>query len=233
MMGDPSTAMIRSVQVGPVAPLGPKGVSSGFRKSPVAGRVAVGRLGLEGDAQADLTVHGGTDKAVYVYPNDHYAWWRDALPEHAALLRAGGFGENLTVSGLDEDTTCIGDVFDIGSARLQVTQFRQPCFKLALYFGDRRLPQAMVRSGRAGWYLRVVREGSIGQGDAVLLMARPNPTWSVRRLAQGLLHRAATPDELAELADMEGLAEGWRHAASEALTGRGQPTSHRPQSHSA
>ena len=228
MTDDPSMAVIRSVRVGPVAPLGPDGVPSGFRKGAAAGRVAVGRLGLAGDAQADLTVHGGPDKAVYVYPEAHYAWWRDALPEHAALFRAGGFGENLTVSGPDEDTTCIGDVLDVGSTRLQVTQFRQPCFKLALYFGDRRLPQAMVRSGRSGWYVRVVREGSVGHGDAVLLTARPNPAWSVRRLAQGFLHRTATPDELAELADMEGLAEGWRRAASEAVAGRGPPARHRP-----
>ncbi len=228
MTSDLSVAVIRSVQVGPVAPLGPNGVPSGFRKIAAAGRVAVGRLGLEGDAQADLAVHGGPDKAVYVYPGAHYAWWSDALPEHAALLRAGGFGENLTVSGLDEDTTCIGDVLDIGSARLQVTQFRQPCFKLALYFGDRRLPQAMVRSGRSGWYARVVREGSIGHGDPVLLATRPNPTWSVRRLAKSLLHRAATPDELAELSGMEGLAEGWRRAASDAVTGRDQPNNHQP-----
>ena len=224
MTSDLSVAVVRSVQVGPVAPLGPSGVPSGFRKNAATRRVAVEHLGLEGDAQADLAVHGGPDKAVYVYPEAHYARWRDALPEHSALLRAGGFGENLTVSGLDEDTTCIGDVFDIGSARLQVTQFRQPCFKLALYFGDRRLPQAMVRSGRSGWYARVVREGSIGYGDAVLLATRPNPTWSVRRLAQSLLHRAATPDELAELSGMEGLADGWRRAASAAVTGRSQST---------
>ena len=233
MTDDPFVAVIRSVQVGPVAPLGPDGVPSGFRKGAASGRVAVGRLGLAGDAQADLNVHGGPDKAVYVYPVAHYAWWRDALPEHAALLRAGGFGENLTVAGLDENTTCIGDVLDIGSARLQVTQFRQPCFKLALYFGDRRLPQAMVRSGRSGWYVRVLREGSVGPSDAVLLAARPNPAWPVTRLARSFLHRAATPDELAELADMEGLAEGWRRAASEAVAGRGQPARHRPPSHPA
>ena len=228
MTDDHPIPMIRSVQVGPVVPLGPDGVLSGFRKGTVGGRVTVGRLGLDGDAQADLTVHGGLDKAVYVYPGVHYARWCDALPEHAALLRAGGFGENLTVSGLDEDTTCIGDVLDIGSVRLQVTQFRQPCFKLALYFGDRRLPQAMVRSGRSGWYARVVREGSLGHGDAIVLAARPNPAWSVRRLAQSVLHRAATPDELAELSSMEGLAEGLRRAALEAVTGHSQPTSRRP-----
>ena len=223
MTGDLAVAAICSVQVGPVAPLGPDDVPSGFRKSAAAGRVAVERLGLEGDAQADLTVHGGPDKAIYIYPGGHYAWWRNALPEHEALLRGGGFGENLTVSGLDEDTTCIGDVVDIGSARLQVTQFRQPCFKLALHFGNRRMPQAMVRSGRSGWYARVVREGSIGPGDAVLIATRPNPAWSVSRLARSLLHRAATPDELAELSVMEDLAEDWRRAASEAVTARGQP----------
>ena len=90
----------------------------------------VRRLGLVGDAQADLAVHGGPDKAVYLYPGAHYAWRRDLLPEHAALFRAGGFDENLTMSGLDDDTVCIGDAFDVGSARLQVTQLRQPCFRL-------------------------------------------------------------------------------------------------------
>jgi MOSC domain-containing protein YiiM len=90
------------------------------------------------------------------------------------------------------------------------------------------LPQAMVRSGRSGWYARVVREGSVGHGDPVLLATRPNPTWSVRRLAKSLLHRAATPDELAELSGMEGLAEGWRRAASDAVTDRDQPNNHQP-----
>ncbi len=204
-----------------MAPLGPSGIPSGFRKGPADGRVAVGPLGLAGDAQADLTVHAGPDKAVYVYPDAHYARWQAELPQHDALPRAGGFGENLTVSDLDEDTTCIGDVFNVGSARLQVTQFRQPCFKLALYFGDRRLPQAMVRSGRSGWYARVLHEGSVGPGDAVLLAARPNPAWSVRRLAHSFLHRAATPDELVELSGMEGLAENWRRVASEAVANYG------------
>jgi MOSC domain-containing protein YiiM len=220
-MGGQTLAAIVSVQVGPVAPLGPGAIPSGFRKSPTDGPVAVGWLGLAGDAQADLSVHGGPDKAVYVYPDSHYARWRVELPQHAALLRAGGFGENLTVSDLDEDTACIGDVFDVGSARLQVTQFRQPCFKLALYFGDKRLPQAMVRSGRSGWYARVLREGSVGHGDTVTLVARPNPAWSVTRLAHSLLHREATPDELAELSGMEGLAEDWRRAATHAVMNHG------------
>ena len=203
MTGGETSPAILSVQVGAVAPLGPRGIPIGFRKGPAAGRVAVGWLGLTGDAQADLSVHGGRDKAVYFYPEAHYALWRRELPEHGALLRAGGFGENLTVSGLDEDTTCIGDVFDIGSARLQVTKFRQPCFKLALYFGDRRLPLLMVQSGRFGWYARVLREGSVGQGDAITLAARPNPAWPVARLAHGVLHRTATTAELAELSEMK------------------------------
>lgn len=208
------SAVIRSVQVGSVAPLGPDGIPSGFRKSVVDGRVGVGSLGVDGDAQADHTVHGGIDKAVYIYPDSHYPRWCEALPEHTALFRPGAFGENLTVSGLDEDTTCIGDVFDIGAAQLQVTQFRQPCFKLALSFDDNRLPQAMVRSGRLGWYARVVREGSVGKGDTLLLAARPNPSWSVRRLAQSFLGHAAAPDDFAELSGLEGLADELRHIAS-------------------
>lgn len=212
---------VLSVQVGPVAPLGPDGVPSGFRKAPTADRVGVGLLGLSSDRQADLTVHGGPDKAVYFYPDAHYAAWCADYPEHAALLRAGGFGENLTVSGFDEDTACIGDVVDIGSARLQVTQFRQPCFKLALHFGDKRLPRAMVRSGRSGWYARMLREGSVGQGDVIELIERPNPDWPVSRLAGSFLHRATTLDELVELSSLAGLAEGWRQAASAAVTHHG------------
>ncbi len=112
-------------------------------------------------------------------------------------------------------------MFDVGSARLQVTQFRQPCFKLALYFGDGRLPRAMVRSGRSGWYARVLREGGVCRGDAVGLAERPNPAWSVTRLAHSFLHRSATPDELFQLSVMEGLAEGWRRAALDAVTNSG------------
>src|SRR5262245_3933697 len=116
------SASIISVQVGQVAPLGPEGVPSGFIKRSIDGPVMAGRLGLAGDQQADLRVHGGPDKALYCYPGEHYASWRSLASQHATLLMAGGFGENLTIEGLDEDRVAIGDIFQLGLATVQVTQ---------------------------------------------------------------------------------------------------------------
>src|SRR5450631_634880 len=121
-----------SVRCGKIAPLGPDGVPSGFVKSAVVGDVAVKEFWLEGDAQADLSVHGGPDKAVYAYAGGHYPARAADLPRHAAKFVPGGLGENLTVADMDESALCVGDVHAIGDAILQVCQPRQPCFKLAL-----------------------------------------------------------------------------------------------------
>jgi len=204
------TGSIVSVQVGQVAPLGPDRVPSAFAKAPVRGLVSVGSLGLLGDAQADLTVHGGPDKAVYLYPAEHYDAWSRELPQHAALLLPGGFGENITTLGFDEDAVCIGDVFRAGSALLQITQPRQPCFKLGLRFGESRLPRAFLQSGRSGWYARVLEDGVIAALDRVVLLERPNPTWPVSRLARLITHRLAAPGEMIELAKLPGIASEWR-----------------------
>jgi MOSC domain-containing protein YiiM len=201
---------IVSVQVGQVAPLGPDRVPSAFAKSSVTGAVPVGRLGLAGDAQADLTVHGGPDKALYLYPAEHYDAWFRELPQHAALLVPGGFGENVTTLGFDEDTVCIGDVFRVGSALLQITQPRQPCFKLGLRFGDTRLPRAFLQSSRSGWYARVLEDGMVAALDPVVLLERPNPMWPVSRLAPLITHRLATPGDMIELAKLPGVACEWR-----------------------
>jgi MOSC domain-containing protein YiiM len=160
-------ARLVSVQIGRVAPLGPRGVPSAFRKRPVEGAVAVHWLGLAGDEQADKRVHGGTLKAVYAYPEAHYAAWLAEFPEHEDTLVAGAFGENLTIGGLTEAEVRAGDVHAIGTARLRVTQPREPCFKLALAFGDNRLPRALARSGRSGWYYEVLEPGVVSAGDAV------------------------------------------------------------------
>ena len=146
----------------------------------VDGPVAVGPLGLAGDEQAELSVHGGPDKAVYGYPAAHYAAWRDDYPEHAGLFVAGGVGENLTIAGWTEADLCVGDVHRMGSATLQVCQPRQPCFKFALRFGDNRLPKAMVRNGRAGWYYRVLEPGMLDGGDAVTLHRPPASRTALR-----------------------------------------------------
>jgi MOSC domain-containing protein YiiM len=208
------TGSIISVQVGRVAPLGPDGVPSGFVKLPVIGPVAVGQLGLVGDAQADLRVHGGPEKAVYLYPAEHYASWQRELPEHAAVLVPGGFGENLTTLGLDEDAICIGDVLRTGSALLQVTQPRQPCFKLALRFADSRLLRMMLRSGRSGWYARVLEDGVVERLSPIIVAERPNPAWPVSRFVHLINHHSSTLQEMVELSELPGLAEHWRRTAT-------------------
>ncbi len=212
-----AAATLLSVQVGAIAPLGPDGVPSGFVKRPASGPVWVGRLNLAGDAQADLSVHGGPDKAVYAYAASHYAAWKGEFPEHAERMTPGAFGENLTVSGLIEADLCVGDVHTIGAARLQVCQPRTPCFKFALRFEDRRMPRAMVQSGRSGWYYRVIEEGTLQAGDEVRLLERPNPAFPFERLVAIVHNNPATPEELEMMASASGVARWLRVSARRQL----------------
>lgn len=205
-----------SVQVGQIAPLGPDGVASGFVKRPVASPVRVGKLNLDGDQQADLRVHGGPDKAVYAYAAANYPLWAQDFPEHAARLTPGVFGENLTIAGLVEADIWVGDVHAIGTARLQVCQPRQPCFKLGLRFDDNRLPRNMVRSGRSGWYYRVLEEGVLSAGDEVRIVERPNPDLPLTRLIDIVYRGQASNEELARIAIAPGVAEWLRLAAGQA-----------------
>ena len=174
-------------------------------------------LGLAGDAQADLAVHGGPEKAVYAYAVAHYAAWAEDYPQHRDQLVPGGFGENLTIEGLVERDLCVGDVHRVGSAVLQVCQPRQPCFKLALYFDDNKLPRAMVRNGRAGWYYRVLEPGEISAGEAVSLVERPHPAFRFDRLIEIVNFGNASEDECRAMADMTGLASRLRARAGAAL----------------
>lgn len=140
-------------------------------KSPVEGRRAVRRHNIEGDRQSDLTVHGGPNKAVYCYPSEHYAYWKEQLPEHD-LSVYGAFGENLTTSGILETEVWIGDQFRAGSAVLQVTQPRMPCFKLGLRFNLSTMVKRFWQSGRSGIYFSIVEEGDLAAGDAIERIAR-------------------------------------------------------------
>ncbi len=211
-------ATLLSVQVGAIAPLGPAGVASGFVKRPVSGPVWVGALNLAGDAQADLRVHGGPDKAVYAYADSHYARWRAEFPEHIERMTPGAFGENLTVDGMVEADLCVGDIHAIGAARLQVCQPRQPCFKFALRFEDPRMPRAMVRNGRSGWYYRVIEQGAVQAGDPVRLLERPNPGFLFVRLIAIVHNDPATPQELEMMATAPGVA-GWLRLAAQRQLG--------------
>jgi MOSC domain-containing protein YiiM len=152
-------------------------VSTGIFKEPVAGRLMLRHNNLDGDRQADLTVHGGWDKAVYVYPSEHYAYWREELP--GMPLPYGSFGENFTTEGLDESSVHIGDRFRIGGALVEVTQPRMPCYKLAIRFGRPDMPKRFHASGRCGFYLAVLQEGEVGAGDTLERIARNDGELSV------------------------------------------------------
>ena len=219
---------ISSIQIGHVRTLGgerpgeasARPWTSAIIKTRVAGPVEVGALGIAGDEQADLKHHGGPDKAVLAYAASHYAAWADEYPEHG--FSPGAFGENLTLAGLDEGVGCIGDLLRIGSALLQITQPRQPCWKLSRLWG---IPQFAVRvqqSGRTGWYLRVVEAGRLSPGDVVMLVDRPYSAFTVA-YAHAVMH--GRPHDRAvdlELANCAALAASWqatlrRRAAGEEL----------------
>ena len=145
-------------------------VTTGIFKSPVEGPVALRKHNLEGDQQADLSVHGGPTKAVYVYPIRHYTYWRGELPD--VEFGWGHFGENFTVHGVDEESIYIGDEFSVGTTRLVVTEPRMPCFKLSVRFGRADMPKRFLQSQRTGFYFGVVEEGEVQVGDALELLSK-------------------------------------------------------------
>jgi len=202
---------IDAVLTGRIAAFGPEGEASAIAKTPVAGPRTIGFLGIEGDAQADLSVHGGPEKAIHHYPRDHYAWWQDRLPGRALLAAPGAFGENISTHGLTEDDVCIGDRFRLGTALVEVCQGRQPCWKQAHRLGDRSVVATMVTSGRSGWYYRVIEEGSVAAGDRILRTARIHPEWSVARVTGIVIGgRERDAASLRELGGLRELSTTWR-----------------------
>ncbi len=183
-------------------------VTTGIFKRPVAGRVVVRRLNLEGDGQADLRVHGGPSKAAYVYPSEHYPFWRRELPEMEFAW--GMFGENLTTAGLLENEVNIGDRFRIGSVEMIVTQPRIPCYKLNVRFGRKDIVKRFLRSGRSGFYLAVEREGEIGAGDSITRIARDEHDVTVADIARLYVDNAADLSMLRRTLELEALPEDWR-----------------------
>jgi len=172
------------------------------------GRLHVNALNIEGDEQSDLSVHGGTFKAVYCYPSEHYGYWRRELPN--ADLTWGVFGENLTTEGLLETDVRIGDRLAIGSAEFLVTQPRQPCFKLGIRFGRDDMIKRFLASGRSGFYVRVVREGDIAAGDVIQLAERAAGSVTVSDIFALYFDDTPTHDELARAAAAPGLSPGWK-----------------------
>lgn len=187
---------------------------SAIDKRPADGPVPVTFLGLTGDEQADLTVHGGPEKAIHHYPHDHYAFWRDALGEHPLLAGHGAFGENISTQGLTEDAVCIGDRFRLGTALVEVCQGRQPCWKLDHRFGGvAKVMAQVVTTRRSGWYYRVIEEGAVAAGDTIELVERPFGEWTVERVFGLLIAGGHKRDRagLDALAEVPVLSEAWQN----------------------
>lgn len=188
---------------------------SAIAKVPVDGAVQVGWDGFAGDAVADLIHHGGWDKAIHLYPQDHYEWWRDRKPGQALLDRPGAFGENIASRGMTEAEICLGDRFSLGSAIVEVSHGRQPCWKLDHRFAARDVMATIVKTGRCGIYFRVIAEGEAQAGTRMDLVDRPLPDWSIARVFHLLIgggHKA-DPAAVRALTDMPVLAEAWRERA--------------------
>jgi MOSC domain-containing protein YiiM len=203
-----------SLRIGSVAPLGARGAPSGIAKSPVDRALTLSETGFVGDMQGDTVRHGGPEKAVHHYPFEHYADWTDDLGPQPLLAGPGAFGENLSTIGLTESIVAIGDVFELGSAVLQVSQGRQPCWKLNERFGRTEMSRMVQSTGRTGWYYRVLKPGTVSPDDHLVLRERNAPQWTLTRIWRAFYIDPLNHSELAGIAALEHLADGWRaHAA--------------------
>jgi MOSC domain-containing protein YiiM len=183
-------------------------VTTGIFKDPVNGRIMMRTLNLDGDRQADLTVHGGVDKAVYAYPVEHYAFWRNELP--GVNLPIGMFGENLTIEGLAEDSVFIGDRFQIGDAEVIATQPRMPCYKLGLRFAQADMVKRFLASRRTGFYFAVAIEGTVGAGDAIRLVSRGQKVIRVSDITRLYAFDKNDREGLKSAIEIKSLPESWR-----------------------
>jgi MOSC domain-containing protein YiiM len=211
-----ASGSIQSVRIGQPTQLR-DGVMTGYRKLPVAGPIAVGTLGLESDIQFNKRFHGGPEKAVYGYPVSGYAGWQAEFPALAAQFVPGAMGENLPVIGQDEASLCIGDIIRCGTALLQVAQIREPCSTFSAIHGTARVARAMTRSGRCGWYYRVLEPGILTAGDPHDVVERWHPDWPVARLASIATGKAGTREALADLSGLKGLTPAWQLRAADML----------------
>lgn len=179
--------------------------TSAIAKRPREGAVQVLTEGLAPDEQADRSVHGGPEMALHLYPLDHHDWWRGEIGDHPALDEPGGFGSNIAVRGLLEDDVHIGDRFRLGTALIEVSQPRQPCWKIEHRFGAKGMVARIVTTGRCGWYFRVLEAGEVAAGDLLERIAIGDDSWSVARVFRALVAGKATPDDLDALAILPAL----------------------------
>ncbi|MFC4292421.1 MOSC domain-containing protein [Sphingorhabdus arenilitoris] len=216
------SSYIDTLLIGGPKPFRADGTQSAMAREAVSAPVMLRRHGFDGDQVADPSVHGGADKAVHLYPTEHYPCWTAKLDGHRLLQAAGAFGENISASGFTESRVKIGDRFHIGAALVEVAQGRQPCWKIDHHFGLHGLSREIIRTGRCGLYFRVIEEGFVAPGDTMQQAEAAPHDWTIARTFKLLVaggHRAAgAADELRQLAKLETLAEVWRKRAA-ALAG--------------
>ncbi|MEJ7841901.1 MAG: MOSC domain-containing protein [Rubrobacter sp.] len=198
---------------------GRKTVSTGIFKEPAPGRVVLRELNLEGDGQADLVNHGGPHRAAYAYPIENYEYWSRELDRDDLAL--GQFGENFTVEGMLEDDVCIGDVFRVGDALVEVSQPRPPCFKLGIKMAMPGFPKLFLASGRVGFYLRVLEEGEVGAGDDVERVRRDPERLTVRETGHLLFFGGEDLDGARRALRVPALSPGWRESFEDRLVKAG------------
>jgi MOSC domain-containing protein YiiM len=216
---------IDTLLIGGPKPFRADGEMSAMAREAVHRPVMLRQLGFEGDQVADPTVHGGIDKAVHFYPAEHYPKWIAHFAgegfSHPLLEHAGAFGENISASGLTESKIRIGDRFRIGKALVEISQGRQPCWKIDHHFGVKGLTAAVIKTGRCGGYFRVIEEGEVAPGDAIVQVGQAGHDWTIERVFYLLIgggHRTeGVKAALRELAAMEALAESWRVRATQLI----------------
>jgi len=206
--------------IGSIAPLGPRRTASGIDKGAISGRLWLDKDGFTGDAQGDRKHHGGVEKAVHHYAFDHYEAWRSAIGAIPILRRPGAFGENISTTGLAEAMVAVGDVYRVGEALIEVSQGRQPCWRLNARFGLSDMALRVQESGRIGWYYRVLEPGFVAAGDSMDLIDRCTPDWTIERLWYVFYVDPLNFDELAAMSVLPSLPEDWRRYAQRRLATR-------------
>ncbi|AQT45652.1 MOSC domain-containing protein YiiM [Bartonella apihabitans] len=206
-----------ALSVGPIKSIGPDNLQSGIDKKPVDRPLLLTKTGFIGDEQADKKHHGGPEKAVHHYDFDHYAYWQKELVHKVVFDTPTAFGENLSTSGVSEKNIAVGDIFRLGKAIIEVSQGRQPCFRLNVRFGIADMSLRTQKSGRTGWYYRVLEEGEVTLQDELELLERRHEDWTIYRIWKAFYVTRNDYDELSQIASLEELSPSWRSLAQKRL----------------
>lgn len=213
-------AIVSQLRIGPAVAFGPNGEPSAIDKQPLEGDIAITRLGLAGDQQGDTRIHGGPLKAIHHFPKEHYASLRQQLADFNGEI--GGFGENISTCGIIERDICLGDIFSFGTAKLAVSQGRQPCWKLNIRFAQPQMARLVQQTGCTGWYYQVLEPGVASAGDSLVLLERPYPEANLAKIQHSLHCNTLDFAQLEQLLAIPVLPNSWRKVFSRRLETRQQ-----------